>query len=72
MHDALRLGKKQGEDPSHRKRDRPGTASPDTDDERSNKDASKQEATTRTFIDARDREGKDLGKAVDEGRLTDE
>ena len=68
MHDALRFGKKQGDDPSHRKRDRPETVGPHGDDERSLRDAGKQDATAKTFIDVREWEGKDLGKAVEEGR----
>ena len=66
MHDALKLGKQQGEDPSHLKRDRPRAASPTGEDERLINDTSKHKAMTKVFIDARDWEGTDLDRAVDE------
>ena len=70
MHDALRLGKQQDEDPSSLKRERPRGTSPTGGDERLLTDTSKQKTQPIIFMDARDWEGKDLDRAVDEGHLT--
>ena len=74
MHDALRLGKRQHEDPSTRKSERTRSSSPSIEDKPELKvsDMPKQDAKSKFFIDARDWEGKDLHKAVDEGQLTSE
>ena len=74
MHDALRLGKRQPEDPSTRKCERTRSSSPSTEDKSELKapDMPKQDANPKLFIGARDWEGKDLHKAVDEGQLTPE
>ena len=67
LHDALRLGKTCSEDPSNLKHHRTRSNSPST---ASKGEDLERDADRKIYIDARDWEGKDLYKAVEDGLLT--
>ena len=72
MHDALRLGRAQIEDPSTAKHKRSRSSSPSKDDVKMDAQKAGIEPRQVSYIDARLWEGKDLNQAVNEGQLTDE
>ena len=67
LHDALRLGRTRCEDPSIQKKHRSRSSSPCNAE---SKEEPVQTKISRSFIDARDWEGKDLDRAINEGHLT--
>ena len=70
LHDALRLGKRHAEDPSSKTHERPGSTSPLGESRRTKHNNIGKRSTPRNFVDAREWEGKDPNRAVDEGHLT--
>ena len=70
IHDALRLGKRQAEDPSSMKLGRPVSTSNLDENRQSEHHSTGKGATPRKYVDARMWEGKNLNRPVDEGRLT--
>lgn len=72
MYDALRLGKRLGEDPSGGKREQPTSNNIDVDTFEAKGDNIGTTSEPVTFVDARQWKGKDLNLAVEEGHITSE